>query len=72
MKYFKQYKDAGAQPVEVTKEEAKRTLEGWWEQKALDDMFDNDKAFRLFTAYVDVWTNDDGKVPMAGFYGVCE
>lgn len=73
MKYFKKYKEAGAEPVEVTKEEAKRTLEGWWDQKALDDIFDKGAAFHLWTAFAEVWTKDDnGLVPMAGFIGICE
>lgn len=70
MKYYKQYKEAGAEPEEVTKEEAKRTLEGWWRQEALDDIFEQDKGFRLYTAYAEVWTKtEDGMIPMAGFYG---
>lgn len=71
MKYFKRFKEAGAEPIEVTKEDAKHTLEGWWKQESLDDIFENDKGFCLYTAYAEVWTQtDDGKVPMAGFYGV--
>ena len=71
MRYFKRYKEPDAKAVEVTKEEAKRTLEGWWKQEALDDIFDAGKPFRLFTPYSEVWTKtDDGLVPMAGFYGV--
>ena len=70
MKYYKQYKEAGAEPEEVTKEEAKRTLEGWWRQETLDDIFEQDKGFRLYTAYAEVWTKtEDGMIPMAGFYG---
>lgn len=70
MKYFKQYKEAGAEPVEVTKDEAKHTLEGWWKQEALDEIFEKDEGFRLWTAFAEVWTQtDDGRVPMAGFIG---
>lgn len=73
MKYFKIYKETGAEAEEITKAEAKRTLEGWWKQEALDDIFDNEKAFHLWTAFAEVWTKDaDGCVPMAGFIGVCE
>ena len=70
MKYFKQYK--GEDEVkEITKEEARRTLEGWWKDEALEDIFNNDKCFRLFTAFCEVWTmTERGTVPMAGFYGV--
>lgn len=37
----------------------------------LDDIFDNDRGFRLETSYSVVWTkNEKGQVPMAGFYGI--
>ena len=72
MKYYKMYKEVGAEPVEITKEEAKKILERWWLQEELDEMFEKEVSFRLFTPYADVWTNDNGKVPMAGFYGVCK
>ena len=72
MKYFKQYKEIGATPKEITKEEAIRTLEGYWNDDALDDIFNNDKMFRLYTPYADVWAmTNDGKIPVAGFYGIC-
>lgn len=71
MQYFKKYKENEAVVMEITKEEAKHTLEGWWHEDALKDIFENDRAFRLYTAYADVWTkNDEGLVPMAGFYGI--
>lgn len=72
MKYFKQYK--GSEEVkEITKEEAKRTLDGWWKEEALKDVFENEKPFRLYTAYAEVWTEDKNRLtPMAGFYGVAE
>lgn len=70
MKYYKQYKEKDAEAEEITKKEAKHLLEGWWKQEALDEIFDTEKGFRLFTPYVEVWTEtDDGKVPMAGVYG---
>lgn len=70
MRYFKQYKEDGAVAIEIGKEEAKHNLEGWWKQDALDDIFGNEKEFRLYTPYVDVWTqNEQGLVPMPGFYG---
>lgn len=73
MKYFKRYKECDAKPFEVTKEEAKRTLEGYWEQEALDDIFEKEKPFRLWTPYAEVWTRDkNGLAPMAGFIGVIE
>ena len=70
MKYFKQLKESGAQVVEVSKEEARRTLEGWWKDEALDEIFENNVQFRLWTAFCEVWTEDEnGFGPIAGFYG---
>lgn len=70
MRYFKSNKEKDAPTVEISKEEARHLLDGWWKEDALNDIFKNDRAFRLFTAYVDVWTmSDDGLVPMPGFYG---
>lgn len=70
-KYFKQYKGTQFAPQEVTKETARETLEGYYKKEALDDIFDNDRGFRLETSYSIVWTkNDEGQVPMAGFYGI--
>lgn len=71
MKYFKQYKEINAIPFEITKEEARKTLEGYWIEDAVNDIFENDRQFRLFTSFSTVWTMDEnGKVPMAGFYGI--
>lgn len=70
MKYFRCYKESGAEPREVPRDEARRLLEGWWKKKSLDDIFDNGKCFRLYTPYVEVWTDDNGKIPMVGFYGI--
>lgn len=73
MKYIKQYKEANAKPFEISKEEARRTLEGYWKPEALDEIFDKGKGFRLFTPFAIIQTEtDDGFVPMAGYYGVCE
>lgn len=72
MKYFKQYKEINATPFEITKEEARETLESYWIEDAINDMFENDRQFRLFTPFSTVWTKDEnGKVPMSGFYGIC-
>ena len=70
MKYLTKMK--GVKDVqEITKEEARKHLSGFWRKDALDDIFKNDKAFRLYTPYRDIWTmTDDGKVPVAGFYGI--
>ena len=70
MTYWKQYKEEGAKAVEITKAEARKTLDGHWDAKQLDEIFDNGIGFRLFTPFAEVWTKtDDGLVPMAGFYG---
>ena len=71
MKYWKMFKDGRCKVVEITKEEAKKTLTGYWDKKFLNDIFKNDKAFQLDTPYSIIWTeNEFGLVPMAGFYGV--
>lgn len=71
MKYFKQYKEINAIPFEITKEEARKTLEGYWIKDAINDMFENDRQFRLFTPFSTVWAMDEnGNIPMAGFYGI--
>ena len=65
-------KDGELVKVEATNE-AKRMLEGWWKPEFLQEVFDKEKAFRLWTAFSVVWTKDEnGLVPMAGFMGVCE
>lgn len=72
MRYFKQYKEINATPFEITKEEARKTLEDYWIEDAINDMFENDRQFRLFTPFSTVWTKDEnGNIPMIGFYGIC-
>ena len=72
MRYFKQHKEINATPFEITKEEARKTLEGYWIEDAINDMFENDRQFRLFTPFSTVWTMDEnGNIPIAGFYGIC-
>ena len=71
MTYYKQYKGTQFAPQELTKEKVRETLEGYYKKEALDDIFDNDREFRLETSYSVVWTkNEQGQVPMAGFYGI--
>lgn len=73
MRYFQKYKEPNATEFEITKKEAKRILEGNWKQEMLEDIFENDKSFRLFTMFSVIWTMDEnGLVPVPGFYGVCE
>ena len=72
MKYFKSYKD-GTESFEISKDEARKSLEGYWKPQALDDIFDNEKGFRLYTPFAFVWTQtEDGLVPIAGYFGVLE
>ena len=72
MKYFKRYKDE-EEATEITKDEARKSLEGWYDPAMLDIIFNEEKGFRLFTAYAYIWTQtEDGLVPMAGFYGFIE
>ena len=71
IRYYK--KGIQLAPQEVTKDEARETLEGHYKKEAVDDILDNDKAFRLATPDSVIWTkNEQGLVPMAGFYGICE
>ena len=59
--------------MQITKEEARAFLEYAYIKTAVDDVIDNEKAFRLWTPFRDVWTmTEDDMIPMAGFYGVCE
>lgn len=73
MRYFQQYKEPNAEVIEITKERARFVLEGNWKEEMLEDIFENNKSFRLFTPFSKIWTMDEkGLVPMPGFYGVCE
>ena len=58
---------------ELSKERARFLLEGCYIKEHVDDVMDNEKAFRLRTMTRDIWTKtDSGMVPMNGFYGVCD
>lgn len=73
MRYFQQYKKPDATEFEITKEQARHILEGNWKEEMLEDIFENEKSFRLFTMFSKIWTMDEnGLVPVPGFYGVCE
>ena len=73
MKYYKMYKEHGAKAFEVSKEEARSTLEGWWKQDVLDRVFEKELVFRLYTPRSEVWTEtDEHEVPIAGLYGICD
>lgn len=72
MKYFTKM-HTEHEPMQITKEEARHFLEYAYIKTAVDDVIDNEKAFRLWTPFRDVWTmTEDDMIPMAGFYGVCE
>lgn len=73
MKYIKYYTTT-SQPFEITKSEARKTLDGYWKAEALNDIFDNEKMFRLYTPFSVVETqSDDGLVVVqAGFLGICD
>lgn len=72
MKYIKYY-TATTQPFEITKSEARKTLDGYWKTEALNDIFDNEKMFRLYTPFSVVETrSEDGLVVQAGFFGICD
>lgn len=73
MKYIKIMRSEKSKPCEITKSEARKTLDGYWKTEALNDIFDNEKMFRLYTPFSVVETQSkDGLVPAAGFYGVCD
>lgn len=58
---------------EISKDRAKFLLEGAYYKYFVKDILKNGKSFRLQTPWREIWTeSDDGKVPMPGFYGVCE
>lgn len=72
MEYFKLY-EGEREPMQITKQEAKDALDGWWKEDFLSDIFEQEKVFRLYTPYCKVWSvSEDGLMPMAGFYGVVE
>lgn len=59
------------QVEEISKDRARFLLEGAYEKEAVNDIFDNNRSFRLQTMTRDIWTQtDDGLVPIAGFYGI--
>ena len=71
MTYLKQFRDGRETVTEITKEQARHYLEGYWKPEFLDDILNNDRAFRLWTPFSFIWTKDDnGLIPMAGFMGV--
>lgn len=58
---------------EIPKSKARELLSGYWKEECLEDIFNNEKVFRLSTPYRTIWSKtDDGKVLMAGFEGISE
>lgn len=56
---------------ELSKERARFLLEGWYIKEAVDDIFENNRGFRLQIPTREIWTKtDDGLVPMPGYYGI--
>ena len=71
MRYLSTIK--GEQDVEeLSKEKARNLLAECYKEEAVDEIIDNEKAFRLETMTRVIWTEKDGLAPMAGLYGVCE
>ena len=64
MRYFKQFKGKD-EIMEITKEQARNTLDGYWKNEWLDDIFDKEKEFRLSTNFSYVWTEG---VEIDGWY----
>ena len=70
MRYFKRFKEINAKTIEITKERAYELLSGYWNKDMLEDIFTNERSFRLYTPFSVIWTKDEnGRTPMAGFYG---
>ena len=72
MNYYMKYKVAEPKPQLITKVDVYRHLCGWWNEDFVKDMLDNDNTFRVDTPYAEFWTEKDGMIPMAGFYGTCD
>lgn len=60
MNYYFKYK-AENEVEQISKERAKEMLTGWWKDEYLNDLFENNKPFRSWTAFVEVWTDDEGE-----------
>ena len=71
MKYYK-LNNNEVEPMQITKEEARYFLGGYYKKSFVDEVIEGEQVFRLKTPYAEIWTKtDDGLVPMPGFYGVC-
>ena len=71
MKYFASTVDGVTE--EVSADKARFILEGRYRKDCVDDLFDNEKSFRLQGLLRTVWTEtEDHLSPIPGFFGVCE
>lgn len=57
MTYYTKIKGSDA-VRQVKKEEARRLLTGYWTEGCLRDIFGNDRMFRLWTTFSEVWSKD--------------
>lgn len=71
MEYWRMYHTEDESEV-ISKEKAREILRGYYKPEFVDAMFRDNVHFRLRTPYSDIWTYDDGKVPIPGFYGTIE
>ena len=69
MKYMKCYHGT-TKYFDITKDEARSSLEGTYKPEFLDDIFENEKSFRLETPYSTIETRRDGATLKSGFLGV--
>lgn len=74
MKYLKYFTLAHTEkePMQITRNEVVYLLEDTYTAKAVEHLLDTGYAFRIWTPYREIWTQDeDGMIPTPGFYGVC-
>lgn len=73
MKYLSTINEGNkiAKVEELSKENTRFLLECYYVKEVVDDIFENNKSFRLDVGLRTIWTKtDDGLVPIAGFYGI--
>lgn len=71
MKYCKMFREPGSEYFEISKEEARQTLEGYYNTDCLDRIFNDGLTFRLPTPFSVLWAEtDDGKILIPDFYGI--
>lgn len=74
MKYWCYYRSAENIKKEkflIDKEEARKYLSTTYDPEFIDTIIDEGKSFQLYTPYRVIYTEDNGLVPMPGFYGIC-